>query len=267
MKRKISFIGVGKMGGAFLERLVNAGFVPKDKVLACDINRGRLDELRQRLGIMISQDNEEGTRFGDIVVIAVMPKLVRSVLEEIRHEISESKIIISVAALVPIKTIESILLEKIGVVRVMPNIPSLVGSGFNLVCFGRFLKEQDKGFIRDMLAVWGEHREVNEDKMNLYTIISAMGPTYFIPFLDTLVKFGVENGLSEAEAREAACLTLKGTAELVLKVPSSIEDVKNMITSQPLKDKELELKSLFKETLNRTMNELKIGSAKLASAK
>jgi len=94
-----------------------------------------------------------------------------------------------------------------------------------------------------------------------------MGPTYFIPFLDTLVKFGVENGLSEAEAREAACLTLKGTAELVLKVLSPIEDLKNMITSQPLKDKEPELKSLFKDALDKTLNDLKIGSRKLSSAK
>jgi len=267
MNRKISLIGAGKMGGALLERLIDAGFASKDNVLACDINRGRLDELRQRLGIMISQDNKEGAKFGDIVVIAVMPKLVKSVLEEIRQEISESKVIVSVAALVPTETIETVLLAKSGVVRVMPNIPSLVGSGFNLVCFGRFLKEQDKAFIRDMLVIWGEYRETDEDKMNLYTTISAMGPTYFTPFLDTLVKFGVENGLTEAEAREATCLTLKGTAELALKVPTPIEDLKNMITSQPLKDKEPELKSLFKDALDKTLNELKIGSRKLASAK
>lgn len=267
MDRKISFIGVGKMGGALLERLVNAGFVSKDNVLACDINGDRLDELRQRLGIMISQDNKKGARFGDIVLIAVMPKLVRSVLEEIRPEISEEKVIVSVAALIPIETIESTLGTKTGVVRIMPNIPSLVGSGFNLVCFGSFLKEQDKQFVRNMLTVWGEYREVDEDKMNLYTVISAMGPTYFTPFLDVLVRFGVEKGLTEAEAREVACLMLKGTAELVSKVQSPIEDLKNMITSQPLKEKEQELKSIFKETLEKTLNEIEIGSRKLSQAK
>jgi pyrroline-5-carboxylate reductase len=267
MNKKISFIGVGKMGGALLERLVNAGFVSTDNVLACDIDRDRLDELRQRLGIMISQDNKKGARFGDTALIAVMPKLVRSVLEEIRHEISEEKVIVSVAALIPIETIESTLGGKVGVVRIMPNIPSLVGSGFNLVCFGNFLKDQDRQFVRNMLAVWGAYREVDDDKMNLYTVISAMGPTYFTPFLDVLVRFGVEKGLTEAEAREVACLTLKGTAELVSKVQSPIEDLKNMITSQPLKEKEQELKSIFKETLEKTLNEIEIGSRKLSQAK
>jgi len=267
MERKISFIGVGKMGGSLLERLISTGLVSKDNVMACDINRDRLNDLRQRLGIMISQDNKEGVRFGDIVVIAVMPKVVRSVLEEVRQEVLESKTIVSVAALIPIETIEKIIQAKIGVVRVMPNIPSLVGSGFNLVCFGNFLKEQDKQFIRNMFAVWGEYREVDEDKMNLYTVISAMGPTYFMPFLDVLVRFGVEKGLTEAEAREVACLTLRGTAELISKVPSSIEDLKNMITSQPLKEKEQELKILFKETLEKTLNEIEIGSRKLSQAK
>jgi pyrroline-5-carboxylate reductase len=267
MERKISFIGVGKMGGSLLERLISTGLVSKDNVMACDINRDRLNDLRQRLWIMISQDNKEGVRFGDIVVIAVMPKVVRSVLEEVRQEVLESKTIVSVAALIPIETIENIIQAKIGAVRIMPNIPSLVGSGFNLVCFGNFLKEQDKQFIRNMFAVWGEYREVDEDKMNLYTVISAMGPTYFTPFLDVLVRFGVEKGLTEAEAREVACFTLKGTAELISKVPSPIEDLKNMITSQPLKEKEQELKILFKETLEKTLNEIEIGSRKLSQAK
>jgi pyrroline-5-carboxylate reductase len=267
MNRKMSFIGSGNMGGALLESLINASFVSKDDVIACDINGSRLDELRQRLGIMISQDNKKGARFGDAVLIAVMPKLVTSVLEEIKHEISEEKVIVSVAALIPIETIESTLGKKAGVVRIIPNIPSLVGSGFNLVCFGSFLKEQDRQFMRNMLTVWGEYREVDEDQMNLYTVMSAMGPTYFMPFLDVLVRFGVGKGLTEAEARETACLTLKGTAELVSKVPSPIEDLKNMITSQPLKEKEQELKSIFKETLEKTLNEVATGSRKLSQAK
>jgi pyrroline-5-carboxylate reductase len=265
MNRRISFIGVGRIGGALLERLINAGFVSKDNVLACDINESRLDELRRRLGITISQDNKEGAKFGDIIIIAVIPKLVKTVLEEIRQEISEQKVIVSVAALVPVESIERTLGANVGVVRIMPNIPSLVGSGFNLVCFGSFLKDQDKQFVRNMLAVWGEYCDVDEDKMNLYAVISAMGPTYFTPFLDVLVRFGVEKGLTEAEAREAACLTLKGTADLVSKVQSPIEDLKNMITSQPLKEKEQELKSIFKETLEKTLNEVEIGSRKLSS--
>lgn len=260
---KITFIGTGKMGGALLERILNTGFVSNEHVLACDINENRLKELQQKFGVNISYDNREGAKFGDMVIIAVMPKQVREILEQIKTEISESKLVISVAALVSTESIEKILMKNVSVVRVMPNIPSLVGSGFNLVCFGSFVEDEDKERIRKMLAVWGEYREVAEEKMELYTVISAMGPTYFFPFLDTLVSFGIENGLSESEAREAACLTLKGTADAALKIPINIENLKNMIGSQPLKDKEQELKAMLKEALDKTLNELRTISKKM----
>lgn len=223
---RITFIGTGKMGGALLERLLSTGFVSKDQILACDINENRLNELQQKLGVNVSKDNRNGARFGNVIIIAVMPKQVKEVLEEITTEIIESKVIMSVAALVPTTSIEDILMKNVGVVRVMPNIPSLVGSGFNLICFGRFLKDENKERLRRILSVWGECREVNEEEMELYTVISAMGPTYFFPFLDTIIRFGVKNGLSEKEAREAACLTLRGTADIALKVPISLEDLK-----------------------------------------
>ncbi|MGQ9551939.1 MAG: pyrroline-5-carboxylate reductase family protein [Candidatus Bathycorpusculaceae bacterium] len=262
--KKVTFIGTGKMGGALLERLLNTGFVSKEHVLACDINENRLKELRQKLGVNISNNNKEGAKFGDVVIIAVMPKQVREILEEIKTEISKSKLVVSVAALVSTGLIEKIFMKDVGVIRIMPNIPSLVGSGFNLVSFGNFVKDKDKERIRRMLSVWGEYREVPEEKMELYTVISAMGPTYFFPFLDTLVSFGVENGLSESEAREAACLTLEGTAAIALKVPVTIENLKNMIGSQPLKDKEQELKATLREALNKTLNELRTISKKMA---
>jgi pyrroline-5-carboxylate reductase len=260
---KIAFIGTGKMGGALLERLLNAGFVSKDNVIACDIDESRLSELKQRLGVNISRNNRNGARFGDIIIIAVMPKQVKEVLEEIKPDISESKVIVSVAALVPATSIENMLSSNVDIVRVMPNIPSLVGSGFNLVSFGRFIKAEEKERIRKMLSFLGEYREIGEDKMELYTVICAMGPTYFFPFLDTLVSFGIENELDEKAARDAACLTLKGTADMVLKTSKPIEELKNMIGSQPLKDREEELKLTFKEALNKTLSELKAISKKL----
>ncbi|MEM3061303.1 MAG: NAD(P)-binding domain-containing protein, partial [Candidatus Bathyarchaeia archaeon] len=97
---KITFIGTGKMGGALLERLLSTGFVSNEHVLACDINENRLKELQQKFGVNISNNNREGAKFGDVVIIAVMPKQVREILEEIKTEISESKLVISVAALV-----------------------------------------------------------------------------------------------------------------------------------------------------------------------
>jgi pyrroline-5-carboxylate reductase len=260
---KVAFIGAGKMGGALLERLLDAGSVSKTDVLACDLNENRLNELRERLHIDVSRDNKRGAKFGDLVVVAVMPKQVRGVLEEIRSEISESKVVMSVAALVSTASIEEALAKEVEVARVMPNIPSLTGSGFNLVCYGKNMKEEGKDRLKHVLSAWGEYREVREEDIETYTVISAMGPTYFLPYIDTLVRFGTDNGLAEKEARDAACLTMKGTAETAARTSIPVDDLKNMIGSQPLKDKEPVLRLMLREALDKALEDLRAMRAKL----
>jgi len=139
----------------------------------------------------------------------------------------------------------------------MPNIPSLVGEGFNVFSFGRYMSSEGKKWVRSFLKTLGEYREVEEEKMENYTILSAMGPTYFLPFVDTLIKFGVDQGLSYEEARTAVSSTLRGTAELVSKVDKPVEDLKNMIGTQPLKAREQELRSMMETELNRICRQLK----------
>ena len=260
---RISFIGVGSMGGALLERCLEAGAVLKDDILACDVNESRLGELKGRLKINVTKDSKKCAEFGDVVIIAVMPKQVRRVIEEIGTRISESKTVISVAALVSTRSIENILMKNVGVVRVMPNIASLVGSGFILVSFGKFIQEEKKAQIKELLSAWGEYREIEEQEMELSTVISAMGPTYFFPFLDILTSFGKENGLSEREVKEAVGFTLKGTADLTMKTPRPVGELRDMIPSQPLHEKEQELVSIFREALYKTLKELRTASNKI----
>ena len=257
MDKKMSFSGAGAMGGAVLERLISAGFVAADAVLACDIDQGKLSEITHKFNAKTSVDNHDAARFGDAIVLAVPPKQARQVLEEIRDSLTESQILVSLMALVSTSFIEETLRSRIGVTRVMPNIPSLVGAGFNAVSFGRYMSSEDKEWVKSFLNVLGEYREIDEEKMEIYTILSAMGPTYFLPFVDTLIKFGVTQGLSYEEARKAVASTLRGTAELVSKVDRPVEDLKNLIGTQPLKAREQELRSIMEAELNRTLQQLK----------
>ena len=264
MEKRISFIGVGSMGSAVLERLVHAAIVETEAIFICDIDPDRLDAIKRRFEVRVSTDNREGARFGDVIILAVPPKQACPVLEEIRPSLQESKILISLVALLPTSLIEATLRLHVGVVRVMPNIPSMVGSGFNVFCFGRHISSGDKQWVKNMLSVLGDHEEVDEDKIETYTVLSAMGPTYFLPFVDELIKFGASNGLSYQEARKAAASTTRGTADLVSKVDRPIEELKNMIGTQPLKMREQELRSIMQEELGKTLQQLKTAKDRLS---
>jgi pyrroline-5-carboxylate reductase len=260
----MSLIGVGAMGSAVLDRLVQAAFVDAEAVFICDMNPDRLDAIKCRLDVRASRDNREGARFGDVIILTVPPKQACPVLEEIRDSLSESKMLVSLVALLSTSLIEETLRSRIGVVRVMPNIPSMVGSGFNVFCFGRHISSGDKEWVKSMLSVLGEHEEVDEDKIETYTVLSAMGPTYFLPFVDELIRFGASNGLSYQEARKVAASTIRGTAELVSKVDRPVEELKNMIGTQPLKMREQELRSIMQDELGKTLQQLKTAKDRLS---
>jgi pyrroline-5-carboxylate reductase len=264
LEKRISFIGVGAMGSAVLDRLVQAAFVGAENAFICDMNPDRLEAIKRRLDVRASRDNREGGTFGDAIILAVPPKQACPVLEEIRDSLSESKILVSLVALVSTSLIEETLRSRIGVARVMPNIPSMVGSGFNVFCFGRHISSGDKEWVKSMLGLLGDHEEVDEDKIETYTVLSAMGPTYFLPFVDELIRFGASNGLSYQKARKAVTSTMRGTSELASKVDRPIEELKNMIGTQPLKMREQELRSIMQEELGKTLQQLKTAKDRLS---
>jgi pyrroline-5-carboxylate reductase len=264
LNKKISLIGAGAMGGTIIERLISAGFVRADAVLACDVDQSKVSEIKHRLNVMASVDNRDAARFGDAVVIAVPPKQAPQVLEEIKDSLSESQILISVVGLVSIVFIEDTLRSGIGVARVMPNIPSLVGSGFNVISFGRYINSEDKQWVKNLLNVLGEYREIEEEKMEIYSLVSAMGPTYFLPFVETLIEFGGRNGLTHEEARKAVASALRGTGDLLLAVDRSVSDLNSMIGTQPLKARDQDLRSALEQELERTFQQISLAKSRFA---
>lgn len=262
MERKICFIGTGAMGSAVLERLIEAKFVGADAVFICDTDAEKLTAIKRRFEVRASTDNRDGARFGDAIVLAVPPKQACPVLEEMRDSLSESKMLVSLVALVSTSLIEETLRSHIAVVRVMPNIASMVGSGFNVFSLGRYVSSEAEEWTKSLLRVLGEYRQVDEEYIEIYSLLSAMGPTYFLPFVDTLVEFGAGNGLTQEEARGAVASTLRGTGELLIRVERSVKDLNSMIGTQPLRARERELRSALEEELARTFQQIKVAKEK-----
>jgi pyrroline-5-carboxylate reductase len=138
----------------------------------------------------------------------------------------------------------------------------MVGSGFNVFSLGRYVSPEAEEWTKSLLRVLGEYRQVDEEYIEIYSLLSAMGPTYFLPFVDTLVEFGAGNGLTQEEARRAVASTLRGTGELLIRVERSVKDLNSMIGTQPLRARERELRSALEEELARTFQQIKVAKEK-----
>lgn len=65
----------------------------------------------QNLGINITEDNKEVVSKSDMVVLAVKPSVVSPVLKEVSQAVSKDKIVVSIAAGIPISSIEQVIIK------------------------------------------------------------------------------------------------------------------------------------------------------------
>ncbi len=261
---KISFIGSGIMGGIWIERLIEAKVVKPEDVMACDLRAERLAELQEKLGIKTAQDNHQGAEFGEIIVIAVPPGEVGAVLNEIRDLLDSRKIIISLAAAVPLKRLQDLLPQGVAVVRIMPNTPSLIGVGMNAVAYGSSVTAEQRQIVQQILDALGVSFEVPDELINLTTALCAVGPTYIFPLIDALAKAAIEHGLSADKALRAAAQTVLGAAQLVLETGRSPEELKGMIGLRTLREEEA--RKLFADAISTALERLQGLERKLGMA-
>jgi pyrroline-5-carboxylate reductase len=233
---RVGIIGAGAIGGAVIERLLAVGF-SKDLV-ACESREERRREIAERYGITTVADPAAAATGAALVVIAVPPGAVTAVLGQIREAVAPAggALVVSFAGAVPLAHVETHLAAGTPVIRVNPNSPSIVGEGWNPVAYGRHATGAARVLADEFLRALGQAPEVPDYRMNLYTALTAVGPTYFLPVLDAFVTAGMEGGLSREAAVEAAVATAQATAEMVRRRAESPEQLKLLTGLRPLKD-------------------------------
>ena len=145
--------------------------------------------------------------------MAVKPQDVVGVLEEIKPCVKE-KLIISIAAGITTLFIEKAL-GRTRVIRVMPNMPAMVGKGISAISRGRFANAEDSKIASRIFLNLGEAIEVKEKTMDAVTAVSGSGPAYYFLFTYLLVKAAEANGLKKDIALKLAKATFIGAVEIM----------------------------------------------------
>lgn len=234
---RIGVIGAGAIGGVLIERLISGAEVPASSIVACETHEGRREDIGRRLGVRTTANPMDAASV-DILVLCVPPLEVTKTLSAVRDQLGRGALVVSFAAAVPLDLIESIV-PNVAVVRINPNSPLLVGEGFNPVTYGTHAVKSARGLADQFLTALGKTVEIADAQMNLYTALTAVGPTYYLPVLDAMIAAGVDGGLTREAAVQAATQTAIGTALLVAKRPEDPEHLKLFTGLRPLRDAEV----------------------------
>ena len=231
LNEKIGIIGAGKIGSAIARGVLRAGLVSKDQVMASDVSEALQQSIATEVGIEATSDNGKICDFASIVILAVKPQIIDSVVKEISTKLGKTKLLVSVAAGVPLSRIETHLAQGARVVRVMPNIPCVVGAGAAAFAGGSYATADDLEKVGLILNSFGIGLLVEEKYLDAVTGLSGSGPAYVFLFIDALADGGVQVGLSRDVALKLAAQTVYGAARMALESTKHLGELKDEVTS------------------------------------
>lgn len=230
--KTISLIGAGNMGSALLKGLVRSKTARPENAICTDIRESQLDELQQEFGVQTMTDNITAVREADIVIYAVKPQILPTVLQQTAEALDMGKVVISIAAGVSLAAIESKLEKKLRLIRVMPNICASVGMGASAIAAGKHVMEGDIELAKEIFDSVGTSIFIGENVlMDAITGLSGSGPAYIFLIIDAMADAGVKMGLYRGDALALSAQTVLGAAKMLIETGEHPGLLKDQVTS------------------------------------
>ena len=222
----IGFIGGGKMAEALIKGIVKQG---NKNIFVSDIQEQRRLHIETSYGVKTTESNQDVVDLCEIIILAVKPQDMNTVLDEITNSVTKEKTIVSIAAGIKLDFFQKKLKTK-KIVRVMPNIASIEQEGMTLISFSKFFPFHEASTIEKLFMSVGKILIIDEKKINAFSTISGSGPAFLALFMETLIEAGIKMGLEKDLVTEATLQTLIGTAKL-LETGMLPTQLRKMVTS------------------------------------
>jgi pyrroline-5-carboxylate reductase len=231
-EKKIGFIGSGNMGEALVSGLVLSKAAKPENIICSDISMDTLEEIQKKYKVSITTNNIEVVEKSQIIVYATKPQILGSVLNETAQALDKSKLIISIAAGVPLAAIAAGLGKELRLIRSMPNICAFVKESATAIAAGEFVEKGDVELARAIFDSVGETVFIQENiLMDAFTGLSGSGPAYIFIVVEAMADAGVKMGLSRKDALFLSTQTVLGSARLLLESKEHPGQLKDRVAS------------------------------------
>lgn len=251
------FIGGGRITRIILQALKNNAN-DLNNVVVFDTNPDALKSLKLMFPqIEITTEDLKKTVKNEVVFVALHPPVLMDTLTKIKDDLDEKSVLISLAPKITIEKMSLALTGFTNIARMNPSASAIVNKGVNPIAFSSSMKKDVKENILKTLQPLGYIPEVQEQKIEAYAVISAMGHTYFFFQLQKLKELAQTFGMEEKEAKIAIATMLNGTSETLFNSGLLYNDVANLVPAKPLSEVEETIKGYYDQYLTGIFNKIK----------
>ena len=168
----------------------------------------------------------------DFLWPAMKPQLFEAAMKEyidLGFNFSKS-VVISMMAGKEINALKSVT-KSSSVIRLMPNTPSSVGEGVNLI-----YSDMDPKDVKSHMSFFDNVAKnfflVSEDQIDQLTPFSGSGPAYFFEFSRIFEEKIKSFGVDERVARELVARTMRGSSKMLMESSLSSKTLRENVTSK-----------------------------------
>ncbi|MDR3075318.1 MAG: pyrroline-5-carboxylate reductase [Candidatus Methanoplasma sp.] len=230
MKAKIGFIGAGRMAEAMIGGLISEDVYSEKEIIGCAPSEATRARVASKLGIAMYGTAAEVSRSADVIVIAVKPKHISGLFGEDGFRLGPEHLVISIAAGIRIKTLESYVPDA-RIVRVMPNHCCMVLEGASGYSRGTRATDGDMELVDGILSSVGLAVEVAEEDLDAVTGMSGSSPAFMYMFADAIADVGKRNGLPADVAMDLVAQSFVGAGKMMLETGMTPEELIDSVCS------------------------------------
>jgi pyrroline-5-carboxylate reductase len=228
-KLKFAIIGAGNMGSAIAQGFLKTGKIKPENIFITD-HRPQPLEFFEAKGAHTGNNNVEFSENADVIILAVKPYHIKSVLDELQPVLSGSnKLIISIAAGISIKDIEESI-GKLPIFRTMPNTAISIQESMTCIAEANSTKEQQEKVLQ-IFNQLGKTVFIDESLIDAATVLGSCGTAYALRYLRASIQGGIEIGFNAEMAQLIVAQTTLGAAKLILETGNHPEQEIDRVTT------------------------------------
>lgn len=229
---KLGFVGGGRMAEALIQGVLDSGLLEAGKILVVEPSIERRDLLQQKYGVEVFEEVAEIWQKCDVVILAVKPQILVDLINEVKDQVNEKHLVISIAAGIPLCTLEKGLSGSgCRVIRVMPNTPAIVQQSASALSPGKSVTTEDMEIAKSIFDAVGTSVVLDESLLDAVTGLSGSGPAYVFSFIEAMVDAGLKVGLSRPVAESLVLQTVLGSVKLAIDSKDHPAQLRAMVTS------------------------------------
>ena len=227
---KLGFIGTGNMAGAIMGGIIKNGVLKPEEIIGSDILEAGREKVHSLYGICVTDDNKEAAK-AEIVVLSVKPQYYEQTIAQIRDEITDEQVIVTLAPGKTLEWLQGQFGKDVKIVRTMPNTPAMVGAGMTVACANALVTKEELEKVLTILRSFGEVEVVSEHLIDAVVSASGSSPAYVFMMIEAMADAAVADGMPRPQAYKFAAQAVMGSAKMVLETGKHPGELKDMVCS------------------------------------